>query len=68
MVYQEYKYNGQVCYGMPYYPAVVGIIQESSSSRSSGPSVPGLDQRKYGRFFHCEVNECPRIYEQWVQI
>ena len=63
MVYEEYKYNGQVCFGMPYYPAVVGMIQESSTSSSSGPSVPGLDRHKYGGFFHCEVSGRCRIYE-----
>ena len=54
MVYEEYKFNGQVCYGMPCYLAVVGLIQESSDSSSRGPSVPGLDQHKYGGFLDCE--------------
>ena len=61
MVYDEYKFNGQVCYGMPSYPAVVGMIQGSSSSSPGGLSVPGLDRHKYGSFFHCEVNERRRI-------
>ena len=67
MMYEEYKFNGQVNYRMPCYPTVVGLIQESASSSSGGPSVPGLDQHEYGGFFHCEVNERRRIYERWVQ-
>ena len=66
-MYEEYKFNGQVSYGMPCYPAVVGLIQESSSSSSRGSSVPGFDQHKYGGFFHCEINERRRIYERWDQ-